>query len=263
VTGFAFEPVPEHHEFPKGNTVKTTRFGAIAAIALTGAFALASCAANEGGGGDTPARCRAPSTAPDRRSGFGAGGLDRGLPDGQPRRDHQLRPEWFWRRSRDLHRRRLGLGRFGLGLNDDELAGAFGSCAAGTKAIDLRPTSPRSRSSSNVEGVTDLNLDAETIAHIFKGDITTWNDPAIAALNEGVTLPDTAITAVHRSDDSGTDRRTSPDYLNKVAPEVWDAPAADPFPYQTGEGAQGTSGVVGRRDQRHRHHRLRRRVEGR
>jgi len=48
---------------------------------------------------------------------------------------------------------------------------------------------------------------------------------------------------VHRSDDSGTTKNFT-DYLNKVAPSVWDAPAADPFPYQTGEGAQGTSGVV-------------------
>jgi len=48
---------------------------------------------------------------------------------------------------------------------------------------------------------------------------------------------------VHRSDDSGTTKNFT-DYLNKVAPEIWDAPAADPFPYTTGEAAQGTSGVV-------------------
>jgi phosphate transport system substrate-binding protein len=94
-----------------------------------------------------------------------------------------------------------------------------------------------------VDGVDNLQLDAATIAHIFKGDITNWNDPAIAALNDGVTLPDQAITAVHRSDDSGTTKNFS-DYLNKLAPEVWDQKPADAFPYQTGEGAQGTSGVV-------------------
>ncbi|MEO6201104.1 MAG: substrate-binding domain-containing protein, partial [Cryobacterium sp.] len=73
--------------------------------------------------------------------------------------------------------------------------------------------------------------------------ITTWNDPAIAALNTDATLPSTPITAVHRSDDSGTTKNFS-DYLNQVAPDVWTEAPADPFPYQTGEGAQGTSGVI-------------------
>lgn len=71
----------------------------------------------------------------------------------------------------------------------------------------------------------------------------TWNDPAIVALNPDAKLPSAPITAVHRSDDSGTSKNFG-DYLNKVAPEVWDAAPADTFPYQTGEAAQGTSGVV-------------------
>ena len=50
----------------------------------------------------------------------------------------------------------------------------------------------------NVAGVTDLNLDADAIAGIFLGTITKWNDPAIAALNPGATLPDLAVTVVHR-----------------------------------------------------------------
>jgi phosphate transport system substrate-binding protein len=244
VTGFAFEPVPEHHEFPKGNTVKTTRFGAIAAIALTGAFALASCAANEGGGGDTPSALSgtldgAGSSAQGSAQEAWIAAFQTANPDVTINYDPSgsgAGRETFIAGGSDW-------AGSDSALNDDELAGDFGSCAAGTKAIDLPTYISPIAVIFNVEGVTDLNLDAETIAHIFKGDITKWNDPAIAALNEGVTLPDTAITAVHRSDDSGTTKNFT-DYLNKVAPEVWDAPAADPFPYQTGEGAQGTSGVV-------------------
>ena len=58
----------------------------------------------------------------------------------------------------------------------------------------------------NIDGVTDglLKLDGPTLAKIFIGDIKTWDDPAITALNPGVTLPNTAITTVHRSDSSGT-----------------------------------------------------------
>src|SRR4051794_40491352 len=59
--------------------------------------------------------------------------------------------------------------------------------------------------SYNLSGVEKgLKLDGVTVADIFLGKITTWNDPAIAKLNPGVKLPDTKITVVHRSDESGT-----------------------------------------------------------
>ncbi|WEO79373.1 phosphate ABC transporter substrate-binding protein PstS [Cryobacterium sp. SO2] len=128
-------------------------------------------------------------------------------------------------------------------LSDDELAGTFAACAPDTTAVDLPVYISPIAVIFNVEGVTDLNLDADTLAKIFTGAITTWNDPAIAALNEDATLPATAITAVHRSDDSGTTKNFA-DYLFQAAPDVWTEKPADPFPYQTGEGAQGTSGVV-------------------
>jgi phosphate transport system substrate-binding protein len=57
----------------------------------------------------------------------------------------------------------------------------------------------------NIEGVSQiLVLDGAVLAGIYNAKITKWNDPAIAALNPGVSLPDAAITAVHRSDGSGT-----------------------------------------------------------
>lgn len=57
----------------------------------------------------------------------------------------------------------------------------------------------------NAEGVTQtLTLDGSTLAGIYAATITNWNDPAIAALNPGIKLPDKPITAVHRSDGSGT-----------------------------------------------------------
>jgi phosphate transport system substrate-binding protein len=56
-----------------------------------------------------------------------------------------------------------------------------------------------------VEGVTQtLTLDGSVLAGIYSAKITKWNDPAIVALNPGITLPDASITAVHRSDGSGT-----------------------------------------------------------
>ena len=72
----------------------------------------------------------------------------------------------------------------------------------------------------NIDGVGDgqLKLDGPTLAKIFMGDIKNWNDPAIAALNPGVTLPSTAINTVHRSDSSGTTFIFS-SYLSAVSPQ--------------------------------------------
>ncbi len=81
----------------------------------------------------------------------------------------------------------------------------------------------------NVEGVDTLNLDAATLAKIFKGTITSWNDPAIAALNEGTAFPAAPITAVHRSDDSGTTKNFA-DYLNKACSGGLGRQAGRPVP---------------------------------
>lgn len=94
----------------------------------------------------------------------------------------------------------------------------------------------------NLEGVDALNLDGETIAKIFSGEISNWNDEAIASQNEGVELPDQAIVPVHRADASGT-QETFTSYLSAVAPDAWTSEPSDEWPLQTGEGADGTSGV--------------------
>lgn len=97
----------------------------------------------------------------------------------------------------------------------------------------------------NVEGVDTLNLDAATIAKIFTGEITNWNDAAIADQNKDATLPDQAIVPVHRSDKSGTTGNFT-DYLAAAAPEAWTAGSVEEWPADIsgGEAAQGTSGVV-------------------
>lgn len=96
----------------------------------------------------------------------------------------------------------------------------------------------------NLPGVETLNLDAATIAKIFKLEITKWNDPAIAATNEGVSLPDTAITVVHRNDESGTTENFV-EYLAATAKDVWDYEVSGDWPKDlASENAKGTSGVV-------------------
>lgn len=95
----------------------------------------------------------------------------------------------------------------------------------------------------NLKGVDDLNLSAPVIADIFSGKIKKWNDPAIAKENEGVDLPDTKITPVNRSDESGTTENFA-SYLSEAAPENWKHEPSDVWPIKGGEAAKGTSGVV-------------------
>jgi phosphate transport system substrate-binding protein len=100
--------------------------------------------------------------------------------------------------------------------------------------------------SYNVPGVkTGLKLDGPTLANIFLGKIKSWNDPAIKALNPGLSLPGSNITVVHRSDSSGTTKGFAT-YLSDYSP-AWTAAAGKPdktVKWPTGTGAQGNSGVA-------------------
>ena len=129
-------------------------------------------------------------------------------------------------------------------FTDEEVAeGEFASCVPDTGIIELPTFISPIAIIFNLEGIESLNLDAETIAGIFKGTITSWDDEAIAAQNEGVDLPSTAITPVHRADDSGTTENFT-DYLHAAAPAVWEAEPDGVWPYDGGEAAPQTSGVV-------------------
>jgi phosphate transport system substrate-binding protein len=72
----------------------------------------------------------------------------------------------------------------------------------------------------NLSGVKGLKLDATVLAGIFQGTIKTWNDPAIKALNSGLSLPSTSITLAVRSDSSGTTQNFS-QYLVDAAGSAW------------------------------------------
>lgn len=92
-------------------------------------------------------------------------------------------------------------------------------------------------------GVTDLTLDGETAAKIFNGQVKTWNDPAVAALNSGVTLPATPINVVFRSDDSGTTDNFQ-QYLTAASKGAWTQGEGKKFAGGIGSGAQGSAGVA-------------------
>ncbi len=89
-----------------------------------------------------------------------------------------------------------------------------------------------------------LTLDGKALADIFIGKVKSWNDPEIAALNPGVTLPDQRISVVHRSDGSGTTFNFV-NYLSKVSPE-WKAKVGEgtSVAWPTGVGGKGNEGVA-------------------
>ena len=97
--------------------------------------------------------------------------------------------------------------------------------------------------SYNLSGVSNLQLSATTLAKIFTGSITTWNDAAIAADNPGVTLPSTAITVAVRSDGSGTTSNFSK-YLAAAAPEAFTIAPGDTVAWPNAQSAKGNTGVA-------------------
>ena len=89
-----------------------------------------------------------------------------------------------------------------------------------------------------------LKLTGPVLADIFLGKLKKWNDPAIAALNPGVKLPNLPITVVHRSDGSGTSFLFT-SYLTAVAPQWASVGASDAVKWPTGQGGKGNDGVSG------------------
>lgn len=90
----------------------------------------------------------------------------------------------------------------------------------------------------------ELRLDAKTLAAVYLGEIKRWNDSRIAALNPGVTLPNPAVSVVHRSDGSGSTRNFT-GYLSASSPQWSAGPGTDTeIEWPTGTGAERTQGVI-------------------
>lgn len=125
----------------------------------------------------------------------------------------------------------------------EELAGAQERCGGADNFIEIPAYISPIGIMYNLPGVETLQLSPETLAAIMKGDITTWNDAKIAADNPDVDLPDSRITVVHRSDESGTTENFE-EYLSATAPDIWTYEVSGDWPVKGQEAAQGTSGVV-------------------
>jgi phosphate transport system substrate-binding protein len=239
------------HPLLEGIPLKHLRTGLVVGTAITAVLALSSCASNEAPAAGSPASGSASAaTISGTLNGVGSSA--------------QANAQTAWQKgfqtantgaTVNYDPQGSGAGRTAFesggadfagsdsALPAEELSGDFKNCKSGTKGIDIPVYISPVAVVFNLSGVKSLNLDAPTLAKIFSGKVTKWNDSAIAALNKGVTLPSSAITPVYRSDKSGTTANFT-DYLHQATPSNWTADSADAFPYKTGEGAAKGSGVV-------------------
>jgi len=127
-------------------------------------------------------------------------------------------------------------------MKDEEIAAA--EAAGQAKVLHIPTVFGAVVLAYNLEGMEELRLDPDTLAGIFLGDITSWNDARIAALNPGSTLPDEPIQVVHRSDSSGTTSIFT-GYLTQISPQ-WKEKVGKgkEVKWPVGLGGQGNDGVA-------------------
>lgn len=226
--------------------MKITRIGGVAALALVGALALSSCtAANEAPGATTEQGLAGTLV--------GAGASSQGSAQEAwiaafQTKNPDVTVEYDPAGSGTGRDTFLAGGASFAGSDrafklDEIEAGEFAACVAESGIVEIPAYISPIAVIFNLDGVESLNLDATTLAKIFLGEITVWNDPAITAQNEGVELPATAITPVHRADDSGTTENFT-EYLIAAAGDVWTYEADGVWPIQGGEAASQTSGMI-------------------
>ena len=127
-------------------------------------------------------------------------------------------------------------------MPDEQRAQAEKRCAPG-QTVDLPMSIEPVAIAYHLQGVDKLTLNASLIAKIFNGKIKNWNDPAIAAANPGVTLPNKTITPVHRSVDSGTSENLTR-FLVAQAKADWPYPPSQAWPNSIGPGAAVSTNMV-------------------
>lgn len=257
-------------ELPKVKLQRKNRLRALSlgAVAVTGALALTACGSDDNGGGGSASGN--PSTSAQASSIKCDDAKGQLLADGSSAQKNAI-DAWVKNFSQacgvQINYKGGGSGAgvtaFTQGqvafagsdsaLKPEEITASKQVCKGG-QGIDLPMVGGPIAIGYNVPGVDNLVLDAPTLAKIFDSKITKWNDPAIAALNKGVKLPDLKIQAFHRSDESGTTDNftkyliaTTPDNWKYSGGKAWQAKGGQSAPQSAGVAQQvkQTSGAIG------------------
>ncbi|MEU5797208.1 phosphate ABC transporter substrate-binding protein PstS [Streptomyces sp. SUK 48] len=232
------------------------RAATLGALAVSGALALTACGSDDNGGGSKPSGGTSASNASSIKCDGAKGQL---LSDGSSAQKNAI-DAWVKNFSQacgvQINYKAGGSGAgvtsFTQGqipwagsdsaLKPEEVAASKKVCSGG-QGIDLPMVGGPIAIGYNLNGVDNLVLDAPTLAKIFDGKITNWNDAAIKKLNPSAKLPDLKIQAFHRSDDSGTtDNLTK--YLKAATPENWTYSGGKTWQAKGGQSAAQSSGVA-------------------
>ena len=231
--------------------MKLYRTGVAAAL-LAGALALTACGSDKNSGGDT---------TPAGGGGGGAGCASGSLKGEGSSAQKNVINDWIQKYQAKCSGTTIAYNPTGSGAGVEQFTGGqvdFGGSDAaldpkkgeldaatkrcGSPAVDLPMVTIPIGAAFNVKGVTDLTLTPDVVAKMFNGTITSWDDPAIKALNSGASLPATKITVFFRSDESGTTQNFER-YLSATAPSVYTAEPSKVWSEKVGQGRKGNDGV--------------------
>lgn len=241
--------------------MKLTRAGVIAAGVLAGVVALTACGSdsnNTSAGGGTTAGTSAATSAGSSAATTCATGSLKG--EGSTAQKNVI-SEWIQKYQAKCSGSTIAYnatgsgagvqqfngGQVDFGGSDAALSSSKGEVAAANKrcggtAFNLPMVTIPIGVAFNVKGLTDLTLTPDVVAKMFQGTITSWDDPAIKALNSGANLPATKITVFFRSDASGTTQNFE-NYLAASAPSVYTATPSKNWSGKVGQGKKGNDGV--------------------
>jgi phosphate transport system substrate-binding protein len=229
--------------------VKFYRAGAVVSLLTAGAVALAGC------GSATHASSSAPSPSPVQ-----CGGKKQLKGSGATAQENAMEQFVFAYvhacpgYTLDYNANGSGAGVTDFVNNVSDLAGSGdpldpskgqvdrAAKRCGSPAWDLPTVFEPIAITYNVTGVTTLKLDAPTLAKIFNGGITRWDDPSIKALNPGTNLPSEPIHVFYRSDQSG-DTSNFQQYLVAASNGAWGKGAGQTFNGGVGDGGVGDNGT--------------------
>jgi len=235
--------------------VNITRFGrkaSMVSIALVGTLALAACGSDNSAapGSSSAAAAISCKTGSLKASGSSAqkNAINQWITDYQTActgATINYSPSGSGAGVQDFLNNQTAFAGSDSALKSDEHTKADARCATG-KAVDLPMVVGPIAIAYNVTGLSKLVLTPDVIAKIFTGKITTWNDPAIAALNSGATLPSATIAAFHRSDSSGTTDNFTKYVIAAAGTTAWPYAHAKDWPkaITSGQGAKGSDGVA-------------------
>ncbi|WP_096289948.1 phosphate ABC transporter substrate-binding protein PstS [Mycobacterium ahvazicum] len=232
--------------------MKLNRFGGLLGVLAAGTFAIAGCGSdnNATGGGTTSGApsgkvtCGGTKTLKASGSTAQANAMTRfvkAFEQACPGQTLNYTPNGSGAGVREFTGGQTDFGGSDSPLSHDEYAAAQTRCG-GSPAWNLPTVFGPIAVTFNINGVTSLNVDGPTLAKIFNGGISTWNDPAIQAINAGATLPSEPIHVVFRSDESGTTDNFQK-YLDAASNGGWGKGAGKKFNGGVGEGAKGNDGT--------------------